>query len=49
MHISDFLSRHPIEDGESPYETIPIAFQLIEEIMKIEENDNKELCWATDY
>ena len=31
MHISDFLSRHPIEDGESPFEIIPIAFQLIEE------------------
>ena len=49
MHISDFLSRHPIEDGESPYEIIPIAFQLIERIIKIEENEQGELCWATDY
>ena len=49
MHISDFLSRHPIEDGESPHEIIPIAFQLIERIMKIEENEQGELCWATDY
>ena len=49
MHISDFLSRHPIEEGESPYEIIPIAFQLIEEIMKIEENGKGELNWATDY
>ena len=48
MHISDFLSRHPIEDGESPYEIIPIAFQLIEEIMRIEENEQGELYWATD-
>ena len=49
MHISDFLSRHPIEDGESPHEIIPIAFQLIERLMKIEENEQGELCWATDY
>ena len=48
MHISDFLSRHPIEDGESPYEIIPIAFQLIEEIMKIEEDDKGNLYWATE-
>ena len=49
MHISDFLSRHPIEDGESPYEIIPIAFQLIEKIMQIKENEQGELYWATDY
>ena len=49
MHISDFLSRHPIENGESPHEIIPIAFQLIEEIMRIEENEKGELYWATDY
>ena len=48
MHISDFLSRHPIEDGESPFEIIPIAFALIEEIMKIEVNKEGELYWATD-
>ena len=48
MHISDFLSRHPIENGESPYEIIPIAFQLIEEIMRIEEDEQGELYWATD-
>ena len=49
MHISDFLSRHPIEDGESPHEIIPIAFQMIEQVMKMEENEKGELCWATDY
>ena len=49
MHISDFLSRHPIENGESPHEIIPIAFQLIEQIMKIKENEKGELTWATDY
>ena len=49
MHISDFLSRHPVEDGESPYEIILIAFQLIEQIMRIEENEKGELYWATDY
>ena len=49
MHISDFLSRHPIEDGESPHEIIPIAFQLIEKIMQIKENEQGELYWATDY
>ena len=48
MHISDFLSRHPIEDGESPFEIIPIAFALIEEIMRIEVNKEGELYWATD-
>ena len=48
MHISDFLSRHPIEDDESPHEIIPIAFQLIEEIMRIEVNDQGKLYWATD-
>ena len=48
MHISDFLSRHPIEDGESPFEIIPIAFQLIEEIMKIEEDEEGKLYWATN-
>ena len=48
MHISDFLSRHPIEDGESPFEIIPIAFQLIEELMKIEVDEKGELYWATD-
>ena len=48
MHISDFLSRHPIEDGESPFEIIPIAFQLIEQIMKIEEDKEGKLYWATD-
>ena len=47
--ISDFLSRHLIDDDESPYEIIPIAFQLIEEIMRIEENDKGELYWVTDY
>ena len=49
MHISDFLSRHPVENEESPHEIIPIAFQLIEQIMKIEENEKGELIWATDY
>ena len=49
MHISDFLSRYPIEDGESPHEIIPIAFQLIEKIMQIKENEQGELYWATDY
>ena len=49
MHISDFLSRHPIENGESPHEIIPIAFQLIEKIMQIKENEQGELYWATDY
>ena len=49
MHISDFLSRHPIKDGESPHEIIPIAFQLIEKIMQIKENEQGELYWATDY
>ena len=49
MHISDFLSRHPVENRESPHEIIPIAFQLIEQIMKIEENEKGELIWATDY
>ena len=49
MHISDFLSRHPVEDGESPHEIIPIDFQLIEQIMKIEENEKGKLYWATDY
>ena len=49
MHISDFLSRHPIENGESPHENIPIAFQLIEKIMQIKENEQGELYWATDY
>ena len=48
MHISDFLSRHPTEDGESPFEIIPIAFQLIEEIMKIEVGEEGKLYWATD-
>ena len=48
MHISDFLSRHPIEDGESPFEIIPIAFSLIEEIMKIEIDEEGKLYWATD-
>ena len=48
MHISDFLSRHPIEDGESPFEIIPIAFSLIEEIMRIEINEEGKLYWATD-
>ena len=48
MHISDFLSRHPIEDGESPFEIIPIAFALIEEIMRIEVNKEGKLYWATD-
>ena len=41
--ISDFLSRHLIDDDEYPYEIIPIAFQLIEEIMRIEENEKGEL------
>ena len=49
MHIFDFLSRYPIENGESPCEIIPIAFQLIEEIMRIEESEKGELYWATDY
>ena len=49
MHISDFLSRHPVENGESPHEIIPIAFQLIEQIMKIKENEKGELIWATEY
>ena len=49
MHISDFLSRHPIENEESPHEIIPIAFQLIEQIMKIKENEKGQLIWATDY
>ena len=49
MHISDFLSRHRIEDGESPHEIIHIAFQMIEQIIKLEENEKGELCWATDY
>ena len=26
MHISDFLSRHPDNDNDSPNEIIPIAF-----------------------
>ena len=49
MHISDFLSRHPIENGESAHEIIPIAFQLIEQLMEIEENEKGELYWATEY
>ena len=42
MHISDFLSRHPVENGESPHEIIPIAFQLIEQIMKIKRKMKRE-------
>ena len=49
IHIPDFLSRHPIENGESPHEIIPIAFQIIEQLMRIEENEKGELKWATDY
>ena len=47
--ISDLLFTHLIYDGESPYEIIPIAFQLIEEIMRIEENEKGQLYWVTDY
>ena len=47
--ISDFLSRHLIDYGEYPYEIIPIAFQLIEEIMRIEENEKFAHCMYKYY
>ena len=34
MHISDFLSRHPDNDNDSPNEIIPIAF-LVSDICNV--------------
>ena len=42
MHISDFLSRNPYDDEESPNEIIPIAFVLrdmVESFMQLKEKE----------